>query len=129
MAEVPTSIAQLVLSIDDQYLSGDPGALRPAVDQARQRGVQLCLEVSDFGRSSLESLIVLRPDVVRLAPDLTRRAAQSRSRRGVLARLVNAAHALGVTVWATGVDRHDDREWLAEQGVALASGWAAPSTG
>ncbi len=118
---------QVVVSIDEQYLSGDPGALVEALDALRTVGFRVCVEISDFGRSSLEGLIVLRPEVVRLSEQLVRGVATLRRRRGTLRRLLGVCRALGGEPWAAGVNAWPDRDWLECAGVMFASGTARPT--
>ncbi len=99
----PLTPTQLVISLDEQFLSGDPGPLLGPVGELRRRGVRFCLDVSDFGPACLESLIVLRPERVLLTAEAVREAARTRSRRQAMDRFARVVRSLGLYLLADGV--------------------------
>ncbi len=113
---------QLVLALDEQFLSGDPSALAVRLEPLRAEGVQLCVDASDLGRSCLESLVLLRPEVVHVAPALVRGVASNRGRRAALLRFVQVADALDVRVLTPGIDVDADRVAVTEIGARYATG-------
>ena len=86
------------------------------IDAFRKLGSTVCLDTSDTGRACLECLVLLRPEWVRLDPDLTRNVLDNRGRRGALARFLQVCHAMDVSTIASGADA-PSRAQLEEMGV------------
>ncbi len=105
LSKLPASIvpSQLVISLDEQFLSGDPGSLVEPVRALRAHGVRFCLDVADFGPSCLESLVVLRPERVMLTAEVVQDAARSRTRRRAVDRFARVVRSLGLELLADGV--------------------------
>jgi diguanylate cyclase (GGDEF)-like protein len=108
--------SRVILAIDEQFVSGDPAGLRAPLEALRHAGSGVCLDTSDTGRACLECVVLLRPEWVRLDPDLTRNVADDRGRRGALARFLQVCQSLGVSTIATGVDP-GSHEVLGEMGL------------
>ena len=98
------SPSQVVVCLDEQFQSGDPRALLEPIGNLLERGVRFCLDVSDFGSSCLESLVILRPERVLLTAESIREAARSRSRRKAVHRFASVVRSLGLELLADGVD-------------------------
>lgn len=97
--EVPPRL--LVIALDELFLSGDPGRLISPLSTLRREGVRLCLDASEFSRTIVESMVLLRPQVVRLAVPLIQGVGEGRVQREALGRFVGVSHALGIDVMAT----------------------------
>jgi len=95
--------SQLVIDLEEQFLSGDPSALRPCLDGLRAHGVSLCLGVVELGMGCLESLVVLRPEVVHVDGSIVRAALRSRTRRAQLKRFVGTVGALDLRLASSGL--------------------------
>src|SRR5262249_55824142 len=52
------------IEISEQQFIGDPGNLRERAIALKEAGILIAIDDVGFGRSSLESLIVLEPDVI-----------------------------------------------------------------
>jgi EAL domain-containing protein (putative c-di-GMP-specific phosphodiesterase class I) len=110
-------------------LVGDPANLQPRLDAIRRAtGVRIAIDDVGFGRSSLEALLVLEPDVVKIDRRYVSGVGQDPVRRRHLARLLRVASSLGAEVVAEGVEDAADRAALVELGVPLAQGylWSRP---
>jgi len=105
LSKLPEDVvpANLVISVDEQFLSGDPGALLEPVQALRAHGVRLCLDVSDFGKSCIEGLVMLRPERVLLTAEAVQEAARSRSRRKAMQRFARVVRSLELELLADGV--------------------------
>jgi diguanylate cyclase (GGDEF)-like protein len=123
LGALPESVppTQLVVSLDEQFLSGDPGSLEAGVAALRARGVRLCLDVSDFGPSCLEALVVLKPERVLLSADAIIGAVRSRSRRAAVYRFARVVRALDLELVADGVHDGAARALIEALGVTMAS--------
>lgn len=108
--------------LSEQQLVGDPSALAPALCDLRGAGVRVALTDVSFGRSSLEALIVLEPQVVELDAGFVRGVALDAGRQRALARLARLVAALGCELHAAGVDTLEDLALLSSLGVACGQG-------
>lgn len=91
----------LVIALDELFLSGDPKQLIPPLSALRRGGVRLCLDASEFSRTIVEAMVLLRPQVVRLASSLIQGLASGRVQREAVARFIGVSHALEIDVMAT----------------------------
>jgi diguanylate cyclase (GGDEF)-like protein/PAS domain S-box-containing protein len=119
----------VAIELNESMLVGDPANLQPRLDAIRRAtGVRIAIDDVGFGRSSLEALLVLEPDVVKIDRRYVSGVGQDPVRRRHLARLLRVASSLGAEVVAEGVEDAADRAALVELGVPLAQGylWSRP---
>ena len=141
LVEVPTpwllevlgehrAVTSVCLEISERQIVGEPSYLRSALEVLREAGVRFALDDLGFGRSSLESLVLLEPDVVKLDRRCVASIARDASRRRALSRLVTVVDALGAEIVAEGVEEVDDARVLRELGVGFGQGylWGRPET-
>lgn len=115
--------AQVCFEISEQQFVGEPRELRDPVRALREQGILVALDDVGFGRSSLEALVLLEPDYVKVDPCFVRDIAGDSGRSRALARLVRIAEALGCAVIAEGVESRADLERVREAGIGLAQGF------
>lgn len=110
---------RIVLTIDDQFLSGDVSSLRLKIDPLRKHGASVCIDVTDLGRTSLESMILLRPERVKIDQALLRGITGSRIRSSGIGRFAKVCNALEIEPIAGGPVDDADRQALIDLGVRL----------
>ncbi len=110
------------LELSAREIVGDPADLRAPVAELRSRGLRIGLTDLGFGRSSLESLVLLEPDLVKINRSRVRHAGTDAGQRRILARLVSLARATGAEVMAVGIETVEDLEVLRDLGVRLGQG-------
>lgn len=113
---------QVCLELSEQYFVGDPSRLRAAVTELRKAGISIALENVGFGRSALETLVVLEPDYVKI----DRRYIQSgRADTGqrFLERILNVVRVLGSTPMAEGIETAADLALARDVGISLGQGY------
>lgn len=114
---------RICIEISEQQFLGEPTYLAQAVEALRMHGVRVALDDVGFGRSSLESLLVLRPEVVKLDRSLVHGVHGEIARRSTLKRLMGLLQSSGATVIAEGVEDERDVGALREVSVELAQGY------
>ncbi|MCA9759336.1 MAG: diguanylate cyclase [Candidatus Eisenbacteria bacterium] len=122
---------KLCLELNEVMLVGDPIALAPRAQELRARtGCHIAIDDVGFGRSSLEALILLEPDVLKIDRGFVHGAYQDLARCRHLERVLNIGRSLGARVIAEGVESAEDRDVLQEFGVELAQGffWGRPAS-
>lgn len=117
------------IEISEQQIVGDPSYLVPVVRALKEEGLTFAIDDVGFGRSSLESLILLEPEVVKVDRQYIDGVANDLGRLRALKRLLGVANALGAEVIAEGIESEDDLRVLRKLGVPLGQGYlfGAPS--
>jgi hypothetical protein len=113
----------VVVELSEQQILGDPSSLIPVLQQLRAAGVKVALDDVGFGRTSLEALILLQPDIIKVDQAFVHGIAEDAARRGNIARLVRVVEALGAELIAEGVELQADADVLVELGVTFAQGF------
>jgi EAL domain-containing protein (putative c-di-GMP-specific phosphodiesterase class I) len=112
----------LYLEISDRWILGDPAQLRGSLEFLAAAGVGIALDHVGFGRSSLEALLLLGPQVIKTDARLVRGIGGDPARRRSLRRLLAIADSVGSELIALGVESADDLEALRDMGVRFAQG-------
>ena len=111
------------VEVGEQQLIGNPDRLLGAVNCLRAAGLDVAIDDVGFGRSSLESLIVLEPNVVKIDRAYIQGIARDDVRRRRLERLLGIIRRAGVEIIAEGVETEADCACVEDMGVALAQGY------
>ncbi|MBT3219413.1 MAG: diguanylate cyclase [Proteobacteria bacterium] len=124
-----SSDTEWCIEISEQLLVGDPGTLQKPISKLKAAGIKIAIDDAGCGRSSLEALIVLQPDILKIDPRLVTAVAKDHSRTNALVRLVRIGEALGTKLIAEGIESQADLELLQEIGVGLGQGflWGQPT--
>jgi diguanylate cyclase (GGDEF)-like protein len=111
------------VEISEQQFIGDPTFMREHVQKLRSAGVLVAIDDIGFGRNSLETLIFLEPDVVKVDRTYVTGISEDKYKVRLLKRLTNVAKSLGAEVVAEGVERREDLPILQELGIHFAQGF------
>ncbi len=95
---------QLVVEINEQEFLGNASLLRPAVAALKQAGVLIALDDVGFGHSSLETLLLLEPDIAKIDRCMVDRIADNLGQRRAFERLVTCLKSLKLEIVAEGVE-------------------------
>lgn len=114
---------KLCAEISEQQLLGDLDSLRAGITTLRDFGIRVALDDVGFGRTSLESLISLEPDTIKLDRKCLTDAPTEVARRKSLTRLLRVARALSEDVIAEGVETEDQRLELLDLGIVYGQGF------
>jgi diguanylate cyclase (GGDEF)-like protein len=113
----------LCIEISEQQFIGDPTYLRDHVLALKKEGIQVAIDDVGFGRSSLESLIILEPDIVKIDRKYVSGVSDEPAKARLLKRLVKVVQALGAELVAEGIEQRQELEMLVELGVRYGQGW------
>lgn len=111
------------VEISEQQFVGDPLYLRDHVNALKQAGILVAIDDVGFGRSSLESLILLEPDLVKVDRKYVNGVSREPAKARLLKRVVNVAKSLGAEIVAEGIEVRDDLPILKEIGVHYGQGY------
>ncbi len=111
------------VEISEQQIIGDPSYLVEPINALRSAGMSIAIDDVGFGRSSLESLILLEPDVVKIDKKWVNGIAGNGASERSLRRLQKVAAALGSVLVAEGIETEEDLALLVTLGVPYGQGY------
>jgi diguanylate cyclase (GGDEF)-like protein len=111
------------IEISEQQVLGDPSYLAQAIGALRRSGVLIAIDDVGFGRSSLESLILLQPEIVKIDKECVHGIGRDDARVRLLARLLKVIEALGAEAVAEGIESWEDLEVLQQLGAKYGQGF------
>ncbi len=111
------------IEISEQQIIGDPSYLTEAVKCFRDAGILVAIDDVGFGRSCLESLILLEPDVVKIDKKWVNGISKNDWSLRSLKRVLKVTDALGVEVIAEGIETAADLGVLKSLGVEYGQGY------
>lgn len=115
--------SEYCLEISEQQIIGDPSYLVEPVSVLRSTGVEIAIDDVGFGRSCLESLILLEPDIVKIDKKWVNGIAKNAWVERSLTRLLRMTDALGADVVAEGIEAEEDAQALKALGVHYGQGY------
>ena len=108
------SAARFCLELSEQQFLGDPAYLIGRVRQLQQAGIKIALDEVGVGFGALESMVLLRPDYIKIDRKLVRGVANDFCQLRNLRRLMQVARALQVEIIAVGIENANDLQVLRE---------------
>ncbi len=120
--------SRFCIEISEQELLGDLGPLPDRLRELKAAGVSIALADVGFARGSLESLILMEADFIKVSPSYVEGLAESPGRVRALGRLSRIARSLDTALIAEDVRSLETRGLLREIGVQLGEGdlWGEP---
>ncbi len=116
------------LEISEQQIIGDPSYLIEPVRALKKVGIQFAVDDVGFGRSCLESLILLEPDIIKIDKKWVLNIGTNHFYQKSLKKLLKVADSLGASVVAEGIETLEDSQALVALGVEYGQGyyWGRP---
>lgn len=111
------------IEISEQQLIGDPSYLVESVSALRRAGFSIAIDDLGFGRSCLESLILLEPDIVKIDKKCVTGVSHDEIPLKSLKRLIKMAKSLGAEVIAEGIETQQDFDLVKGLGVRYGQGY------
>lgn len=111
------------IEISEQQIIGDPAYLIEPVNRFKKQGILIAIDDVGFGRSCLESLIGLEPDIIKIDKRWVNGIANNDKSALSLKRLLKVTEALGAEVVAEGIELPEDLELLKQLGVKYGQGY------
>jgi diguanylate cyclase (GGDEF)-like protein len=117
------------VEVSEQQILGDPSYLIHVVQELKKRKIGIAIDDVGFGRSCLESLILLQPDVIKLDKRLVINISHDKGQKEMLRRLLAVVESLNTRIIAEGIENREDLETLKELGVTYGQGflWGKPA--
>lgn len=119
---------RVVLEITEHTQIEDYDRLRHALRPLRDRGIHLAVDDAGAGYSSLQHILQLQPDLIKLDTCLTRCIDRDSARRALATALVGFAASTGSRIIAEGVETAAELDALRTIGVEKIQGyfWGRP---
>ncbi len=111
------------VEISEQHFIGDPAYMRDRLLALRHAGILIAVDDIGFGRASLETLILLEPDIVKVDRKYVNGIGTDPTKVRMLKRLANVAKSLGVEMIAEGIENAADLPVLGELGIHFGQGF------
>jgi diguanylate cyclase (GGDEF)-like protein len=112
------------IELSEQQIVGDPSYLLEPVRALKEAGFLIAVDDIGFGRSSLERLLLLEPEIVKIDRALIHGVAQDPWKRRALKRLLEVTRVLGAEVVAEGIESESDLAVLRRLGATFGQGYA-----
>ena len=120
--EAGVGLDQVVFEVTEGHHVRDVDHLENVFDYYRSNGCKVALDDLGAGYSSLNLLVRLRPDVVKLDKDIVQALPDATS-RAVVSAIVEIAHSYGGQVLAECVETEEQAAVATDLGVDLGQGW------
>lgn len=121
--QVNDDFGHCCLELNEQQLLGDPEVLLPRIRSLQEAGIRIAIDDVGYGKSHLENLLQLDPQIMKVDKRLVQGLAASAELQKTLARLLKIADVLGIEVIAEGIEDADDYRLLLEMGVKYGQGY------
>jgi len=120
LSELPAS--RFIIELTEHDPVGDYRQLVPAVNRLRDMGVRLAVDDAGAGFTSLQQILQLAPDLIKLDRGFIQGLADDPVRRALTTALLTFAHDIGATLVAEGVATASELEALRKLGVRHGQG-------
>ena len=119
----PGGAENLVLEISESESIDNYGVFREIADSCRELGIRIAVDDAGTGYASLETIMELAPDFVKLDLVLVRGIDGDKSRREVVRAMHAVAEGIGAEVIAEGIETEPELRVLRELGVRYGQGY------
>lgn len=116
-------LSRVVVEVTEHDAVNDYALTREALGWLREAGARIAVDDVGAGFASLQHVLLLQPEVVKLDLSLTRDVHHSPRQQAIVRALVGFADRVGATVLAEGIEVAEQVPALREAGVALGQGW------
>ena len=121
--EVGLSRDQVIFEITESERLPAVKHLKRIMEFYREEGFQVALDDVGAGYSSLNVLVELKPDFVKLDMGLVRDVDRDKSKAIVARNLIETVKELELATIAEGVERIEELDWVRERGADFAQGY------
>ncbi|MEK3732278.1 MULTISPECIES: EAL domain-containing protein [Paenibacillus] len=97
--------------------------LQAIFDTYRKHGISLAMDDVGAGYSTLEQMVLLKPDYVKIDRSLIDHCEQNSVKQQQLQMITRTAHEFGAKVLAEGIERREEFQYCRQIGIELAQGY------
>lgn len=121
--EVGFPLDRIILEITEREFVPDYKKLRHCIDEFRKDGLRIALDDFGTGFNGLNTLLELKPDIVKIDMALIRKIETDTDRQALMAGICFGGERLGMRLIAEGVETDQAIERLAQVNVDLMQGY------
>lgn len=114
---------QVVFEINERSSIEDYPAMQKALEHYRSQGYQIAIDDVGAGYSSLQSIVELRPDYIKVDRSIIQDIHNDEVKEHILHTLQEASDKIGAALIAEGIERQDELDKLREMGIRYAQGY------
>jgi len=114
---------QFCIEINEQQILRDPLYLIPCIAALKKAGITIALDDYGFGHSSIETLVLLEPDIVKIDKKIITGIAGDAGKINSLKRLLKIIDTCQASVIAEGIETPEDLHVLRDLGVVYGQGF------
>lgn len=114
---------RLVIELTEQTVASDLPEMLARLDQAREAGAIVAMDDTGSGYASLQNLLTIRPEIVKLDRSLVAGLDHDVVRRSLVAMLGEFVGRLDAWVLAEGLETVEELQACVDLGVPLGQGW------
>ncbi len=128
---VKTNGREVCLSISDNELLAEPARIMDHVNKLKELGVKIAIDRIGYGFSSIESLLILAPQFIRLDKSVVKKCAEDEMYREFVSKLVGVVSRLDCNVIADGIESREELKIMSDCGIDYGQGtyWGMPTFG
>lgn len=123
LAALGTDAGRIVVEVTEHAAVADYDVLAEAVQRLRGTGVRFAVDDTGAGYASMQHVLRLRPDVIKLDRGIVAGIDQDIARRALAAAMVSFATSLGMSVVGEGIETAGELAALVEVGVRHGQGY------
>jgi EAL domain-containing protein (putative c-di-GMP-specific phosphodiesterase class I) len=116
-------LGRLVVELTEQLPIEEYGPFRATIGWLRDRGVQLAVDDAGAGYASLQHIVHLEPDIIKLDMTFTQRICTDPVTRTMVGALISFATAVDAAVVAEGVETSAQLDVLRDLGAGYGQGY------
>lgn len=114
---------RIVLEVTEHAQVSDYGRLTEALSALRAEGIRLAVDDAGAGFASLQHILQLNPDIIKLDMGLTRGIDLDPARRALASALIHFARETGTEIVAEGIETESEFDTLRALGVGSGQGY------
>jgi EAL domain-containing protein (putative c-di-GMP-specific phosphodiesterase class I) len=111
------------IEISEKETIGDARKMLRFVQELREAGLRVAMDDVGYGRSCLEALIQLEPEIVKIDRQMIHLLADDAGRRRMLERMLRVVSTWGAATVAEGIERQEDLQVVRDLGVPYGQGF------
>ena len=114
---------RVVLEITEHAHVADYDQILATLAPLRARGVRLAVDDAGAGYSSLQHILQLQPDIIKIDRELIDHVDQDKYKQAIVSKLIDLAKQLQIDVVAEGIERQGELDFLTDHGVDYVQGY------
>ncbi len=118
-----SKLQDFCIEISEELMMGNPQNLVQPIQDLKRSGLIIAIDNVAFGKNTLECLVALEPDVVKVDKKWAIGIAKDKSRIGALERFLKVVHTLEAEIIAEGIETEEDLNLLKSIGVHYGQGF------